>query len=221
MNAAADKENNKPTILRETTQQTQKPPSSLNLFSSKTDQDHTSGLTGSHVTANIPKPKIIESKPVTRSSSSSLNNSNDSSSNSPYKPEVVQSSGSYKPEVVTSPVSETRETKILNNSEIIVTKTSPARRPSGRGESGGPHDDVNKVVTPPPVADTEIRKISTTSTSPEVTNRKYNLPEVPKVIPAEVAKVTSAIGWKPSILQSSSSSVEESEVEMNLEQRVS
>ena len=95
--------------------------------------------------------------------------------------------------VVTSPVSETGPPKKLSlNSENIVTKTSPVR--------GGSHE-------------TENRKVS--STSPPII-------EVPKVISPEVAKVTtSAVGWKPSILQSSSS-VEDSsvEVEMNLEQRV-
>ena len=95
--------------------------------------------------------------------------------------------------VVTSPVSETGPPKKLSlNSENIVTKTSPVR--------GGSHE-------------TETRKVS--STSPPMI-------EVPKVISPEVAKVTtSAVGWKPSILQSSSS-VEDSsvEVEMNLEQRV-
>ena len=95
--------------------------------------------------------------------------------------------------VVTSPVSETGPPKKLSlNSENIVTKTSPVR--------GGSHE-------------TETRKVS--STSPPIK-------EVPKVISPEVAKVTtSAVGWKPSILQSSSS-VEDSavEVEMNLEQRV-
>ena len=95
--------------------------------------------------------------------------------------------------VVTSPVSETGPPKKLSlNSENIVTKTSPVR--------GGSHE-------------TENRKVS--STSPPMI-------EVPKVISPEVAKVTtSAVGWKPSILQSSSS-VEDSsvEVEMNLEQRV-
>ena len=177
----ADKENNKPILPT----QTQKPPSSL-MFS-KTDQDM--------VSTAIPKPKIIESKPVTTkssSSSSSLINSNDH----PISPREQQSSN-----VVTSPVLETGLPKI-SNSELIVTKTSPAR--------GGPHD-LNKVVNPPPAAaDTTTAK--TTSSSPII--------EVPKVIP-EVAKVTSAIGWKSSILQSSSSVEESAEVEMNLEQRVS
>merc|ERR1719266_2764409 len=176
----ADKENNKPTILRETTQ-TQKPSS---LMFSKTTTDHQDMVMTA--TNPIAKPKIIESKPVTtKSSSSSLNNSNDSS-NSPPPPQ--QSSN-----VVTSPVSETGPPKKLSlNSENIVTKTSPAR--------GGSHE-------------TENRKVS--STSPPII-------EIPKVISPEVAKVTtSAVGWKPSILQSSSS-VEDSavEVEMNLEQRV-
>ena len=174
----ADKENNKPTILRETTQ-TQKPSS---LMFSKTTTDHQDMVMTA--TNPIAKPKIIESKPVT-TKSSSLNNSNDSS-NSPPSPQ--QSSN-----VVTSPVSETGPPKKLSlNSENIVTKTSPVR--------GGSHE-------------TENRKVS--STSPPII-------EVPKVISPEVAKVTtSAVGWKPSILQSSSS-VEDStvEVEMNLEQRV-
>ena len=176
----ADKENNKPTILRETTQ-TQKPSS---LMFSKTTTDHQDMVMTA--TNPIAKPKIIESKPVTtKSSSSSLNNSNDSS-NSPPPPQ--QSSN-----VVTSPVSETGPPKKLSlNSENIVTKTSPVR--------GGSHE-------------VETRKVS--STSPPII-------EVPKVTSPEVAKVTtSAVGWKPSILQSSSS-VEDSavEVEMNLEQRV-
>ena len=175
----ADKENNKPTILRETTQ-TQKPSS---LMFSKTTTDHQDMVMTA--TNPIAKPKIIESKPVTtKSSSSSLNNSNDSSNSPPPQ----QSSN-----VVTSPVSETGPPKKLSlNSENIVTKTSPVR--------GGSHE-------------TETRKVS--STSPPIK-------EVPKVISPEVAKVTtSAVGWKPSILQSSSS-VEDSavEVEMNLEQRV-
>ena len=176
----ADKENNKPTILRETTQ-TQKPSS---LMFSKTTTDHQDMVMTA--TNPIAKPKIIESKPVTtKSSSSSLNNSNDSS-NSPPPPQ--QSSN-----VVTSPVSETGPPKKLSlNSENIVTKTSPVR--------GGSHE-------------TETRKVS--STSPPII-------EVPKVTSPEVAKITtSAVGWKPSILQSSSS-VEDSavEVDMNLEQRV-
>ena len=130
-----------------------------------------------------------------------------------------------------------------------IESTKPVKKPSFTSANTG-SDESNKVLpaevkpdvrsevtkaTPPVPA--EVPKVRTseafskfqqeasvmpsskpTTTSPEITK---GLPEVNKGLP-EVSKVTSAIGWKPAVLQSNNSaSVEDVDDELNLEQRVS
>lgn len=101
--------------------------------------------------------------------------------------------------VLTSPVTESHKNITSEVSKITPEVTKITR-------------DFTKISPPSPTQDS----------SAKVEVAKVAKVEVTKVIP-EVAKVTSAIGWKPSILQSNSS-VEETlqpQEELSLEQRVS
>ena len=105
--------------------------------------------------------------------------------------------------VLTSPVTESHKNITSEVSKITPEVTKITR-------------DFTKKLPPSPT------QSPTQDSSAKVEVAKVAKVEVTKVIP-EVAKVTSAIGWKPSILQSNSS-VEETlqpQEELSLEQRVS
>ena len=123
-----------------------------------------------------------------------------------------------------------------------IESTKPVKKPSFTSAHNEP--ESNKVLpaevksdvrpevtkaTPPVPAEVPKKRTSEpfskfqqeASGMPSTKPTTITSPEVNKGLP-EVSKVTSAIGWKPAVLQSNNSaSVEDVDDELNLEQRVS
>lgn len=163
------------------------------------------------------KPTSVSALTQKPPTSGFFSNKTASSTTNDDKPKTIESTKPVKKPSFTS-----ANTGSDESNKVLPAEVKPDVRPEVTKATPTVPAEVPKVRTSEAFSkfqqEASVMPSSKPTTSPEITKC---LPEVNKGLP-EVSKVTSAIGWKPAVLQSNNSaSVEDVDDELNLEQRVS